>query len=149
MKSFKHKIFRFWQAYSVYQPACTDTVILTTHKHHSVGGMLCWLSVLQISQWPQILLRPYSWMLLAWQAYLSSASPASKTSKDFASAGPGFPCMSGWALQPPPKETHFTLPALGLCNWMRQNWWTGNSNFYLLGHLTTLETGIQNPGSHF
>lgn len=52
----------------------------------------------------------------AGMAYLSSATPASKTSKDFASAGLQFPCMSGWALQHMPKETHFTLPSLGLCN---------------------------------
>lgn len=49
-------------------------------------------------------------------ACLSSASPASKTSKNFASAGLWFPSMSGWALQHTPKETHFTLPSLGLCN---------------------------------
>lgn len=66
LKPWSTKSLDIWQAKSVYPPVCTDAVIPTTHKHHSTGGRMCWLSVLQIPQWPQILLRPHSTMLLAW-----------------------------------------------------------------------------------
>lgn len=64
LKALKYKIFRYL-ASILRIPACMYWYC-HPYKHHSTGGRMCWLSVLQISQWPQILLRPYSAMLLAW-----------------------------------------------------------------------------------
>lgn len=88
-----------------------------THKHHSTGGRMCWLSVLKISQWPQVLLRSDCTVLLTWHASPLPLLPV-KPARILLVQGFGFlPCLVGLCSTHQKKLTSLCLPLASVTEW--------------------------------